>query len=178
MAAHLDSSRPAPLKLRRASFASASPPFTYSPPYSPGLRHPKLVRASVCHTSLIGPASLKLRRASFASSSPPFIHSPPHSPGLRHPKLVRAKDGGRGGIRTPGTFRFARFQGWSNRPLCHPSETSLTPQPRPRREKRKNTDAQLRVNSVEARALQPAFSTSPGSCPDAPRCAPGCRRAP
>src|SRR5262245_26456375 len=32
---------------------------------------------------------------------------------------------GWGGIRTPGTFRYTRFPGVHNRPLCHPSRLKI-----------------------------------------------------
>ena len=34
-----------------------------------------------------------------------------------------SKQGGWGGIRTPGAFRHTRFPGVHNQPLCHPSKT-------------------------------------------------------
>jgi hypothetical protein len=39
--------------------------------------------------------------------------------------ICAGKRGGSGGIRTPGTSRYARFQGECIRPLCHASECTL-----------------------------------------------------
>ena len=36
-------------------------------------------------------------------------------------RFARQNTGGWGGIRTPDTFRYTRFPGVRNRPLCHPS---------------------------------------------------------
>jgi hypothetical protein len=58
---------------------------------------------------------------------PPGVLIPPKSPHyLGVPSEARrAKDGGEGGIRTPGALRLSGFQDRRNRPLCHLTNNKL-----------------------------------------------------
>jgi hypothetical protein len=152
------------------------------------LRRYALDQINIIHIEapkLCNPARPRLRKSSLALYACPTHHNQPAPYARATPSVAqRAKDGGRGGIRTPGTFRFARFQGWSNPTTLPPFRTRSHSRPTPKRGaqtlKKKNTAARRRVNSpvVAGRVPPRACAASHASSRAAPRCAPDCRPAP